>query len=55
MELLLFPIIYYRKHLFTPAGGRTDGENPAPPDQRAAPCLRTKNRPLFISEAGGAH
>lgn len=39
MELLLFPFYVYvlpKARLFSRADGRTDGENPAPPDQRAA-------------------
>lgn len=39
MELLLFFLLCYvlpKARLFSRADGRTDGENPAPPDQRAA-------------------
>ena len=38
MECSFFPLCYVlpKARLFSRAGGRTDGENPAPPDQRAA-------------------
>ena len=38
MECSFFLLCYVlpKARLFSRAGGRTDGENPAPPDQRAA-------------------